>query len=192
MPTSSYTMIPEVLNIVIQIHPKSILDIGIGFGKYGFLFREYLDIAQGRIQKSDWSKRIDGVEVFEPYISDIQKSVYDNVYIGNILDLKDQLPFYQLIYMGDVLEHIEKEKAVELLNTLLEKCEHLLLAIPVGRWDQAEINGNQYEKHLVTWNKDDINKIPHIVGGRSVMSDGKQIILVHCKPELPLLKCSGS
>ena len=38
MPSSRYDLIPLVLNIVTSQNPSSILDIGIGYGKYGAFF----------------------------------------------------------------------------------------------------------------------------------------------------------
>ena len=44
MPSSRPNTIPTVIHLVRQIKPKSILDVGVGFGKWGHLFREYTDI----------------------------------------------------------------------------------------------------------------------------------------------------
>jgi hypothetical protein len=44
MPSSRPTTIPVVIHLLRQIRPRSILDVGIGFGKWGHLFREYTDI----------------------------------------------------------------------------------------------------------------------------------------------------
>ena len=44
MPSSRPNTIPTVIHLVKQFQPKSILDVGIGFGKWGHLFREYTDI----------------------------------------------------------------------------------------------------------------------------------------------------
>lgn len=40
MPTSWYNVIPEILSLIEKHKPRSILDIGIGFGKYGVLIRK--------------------------------------------------------------------------------------------------------------------------------------------------------
>ncbi len=44
MPSSRPNTIPTVIHLVRQLKPKSILDVGVGFGKWGHLFREYTDI----------------------------------------------------------------------------------------------------------------------------------------------------
>ena len=43
MPSSAPDVIPAVVNLVWELAPRSILDIGAGNGKYGVLFRDYLE-----------------------------------------------------------------------------------------------------------------------------------------------------
>lgn len=44
MPMSAYHCLPYVLELLITARPARVLDAGAGFGKYGFLLREYLDV----------------------------------------------------------------------------------------------------------------------------------------------------
>ena len=41
MGSSFMSQIPTVLDLLQQIHPKTMRDVGKGFGKYGFLVHEY-------------------------------------------------------------------------------------------------------------------------------------------------------
>src|SRR3972149_759069 len=87
MPSSRPELIPFVINLVMQLQPRSILEIGTGFGEYGFLFREYLDIwgaaaDPARLSRENWQVRIDGIECFAPYISDLQRRIYNRIIIG--------------------------------------------------------------------------------------------------------------
>jgi hypothetical protein len=151
MPSSTPAFIPQVIDHVIKINPMSIFDIGIGWGKWGGLFREYLDIRQCRIKKSEWIHIIDGIEIFPDYIQDHQKYIYNNIIEGDICDYIDLIHSYDLIFMGDVLEHIEKNKGIELINKLTHKCKYLILSVPLQEWPQGEINGNIYERHISEW-----------------------------------------
>ena len=47
-----------VLNLVTEQKPKTILDVGIGYGKYGVLFREYLDIWNAWLKKNNEYTRL--------------------------------------------------------------------------------------------------------------------------------------
>ena len=81
MPSSSPVSIAYMIGLMRKItkKPKNILDIGIGFGKWGFLIREYYEIRNKRINKKEWKVRIEGIEVVPKYISKIQKIIYDKI-----------------------------------------------------------------------------------------------------------------
>jgi hypothetical protein len=53
------------MDLVVNLNPSSVLDIGTGFGKYGLLCCEYLKLWDGRENYSHFLRRIDGVEAFE-------------------------------------------------------------------------------------------------------------------------------
>lgn len=53
MPTSWYQAIPAILTQVKKLEPATILDIGVGFGKYGLLFRDVLEIPWERYHKQE-------------------------------------------------------------------------------------------------------------------------------------------
>lgn len=90
--------------------PKKILDVGCGYGKYSVLLREYLDP----------DPVVDGVEAWEPYVKKHGlKKLYHKLYVSDVLDLtQEELDEYDLVMMGDVIEHIEKEPAIELLSRI--------------------------------------------------------------------------
>lgn len=163
MPTSHHTYISDVIEIVRTNRPTSVLDIGVGFGKWGHLFREYLDVMNGRVFRTQWKTKIDGVEIFEPYIMDHQRSVYDKIYIGNVLDVVDTLPRYDLIFTSDVLEHIQKDQAIELISKLRQKSKVFVAAVPMGpKWlnSQGSMYGNDHEAHVSVWMESDF--IPYV------------------------------
>ncbi|MBC7343764.1 MAG: glycosyltransferase family 1 protein, partial [Clostridia bacterium] len=73
MPTSWYQVIPIVLDQIQSLQPRSVLDVGIGFGKYGMLIREALEVPLGRYYKHQWQIKVDGVEVFSGYKNPIHE-----------------------------------------------------------------------------------------------------------------------
>jgi len=156
MPTSPYTHIPTIVQFLATTHPRSLLDVGLGNGKIGFIARDYLDVMRGergKFKKEDWKTKIDGIEVFPEYIQDHQRAVYDEIFIGNAFDVVDTLGNYDMIVLVDVLEHFEKNQA----RQFLDKCvahsnKSLIVCIPLGeKWTQAAIYGNPYERHLSFW-----------------------------------------
>ena len=153
MPTSNPQHLSWLCEQILEHRPKSILDIGVGFGSKGMLFREYSDIWDRNLK--DWKTRIDGVEIFEDYLTDIHKQIYTNIYIGNILNLIDSLPGYDFIYMGDVIEHIEKDKALALIEKLKHKGKIVVIVTPEDIGKQGTVFGNANEAHISQWYTED-------------------------------------
>jgi len=154
LPTSTYTHIPALVLYMQTVRPDSVLDVGVGNGKVGFLARDLLDVMLGeRYRKEDRRVRIDGIEIFPDYIQEHQKSIYDHIFIGDAFEVIDTLDNYDLIVLGDVLEHFEKEKAWQFLDKCFLHCSrNIILNIPLGKgWTQPAIYGNPHETHRSWW-----------------------------------------
>jgi SAM-dependent methyltransferase len=145
-----------------MLGPKSVLDIGIGYGRWGILSREFLDISGARYFRDLWRTRIDGIEIFPKYIESYHSFFYNNIYIGDAFQVIDQLEFsYDLIILGDVLEHFEKPKALEFLNKCMLTGKAVLLIIPIGtNWEQGQAYGNEFETHLSFWEESELDIFP--------------------------------
>jgi hypothetical protein len=155
MPTSFHHHISKMMDWVVQLQPRSVLDVGVGFGKWGFLCREYLDVFQGRYGRADWQICIEGVEAFPAYANPTYDHVYDRVHYGDALEVLPTLPGYDLIIIGDVIEHFEKEVGLKLLSELKAKSSFVLLSSPTRFYPQGEAFENQFERHLSFWTVDD-------------------------------------
>jgi predicted TPR repeat methyltransferase len=163
MPVSSSVQISHCLQYVVALNPKSVLDIGCGFGLWGFLCREYLDVWNLRVQPHEWETRIDGVELWEPYIQPHQRYLYNNIYVRDVRDILPELEEYDLIIAGDVIEHLDKPDAERVLDALYEKARRALIVnIPLtGNWDHPICHGNPGELHRSQWEADDFAAFPH-------------------------------
>ncbi len=145
--------------MIISLRPNSVLDVGSGYGKFGVLCREYLELWDGR-QKYEFKKRIDCVEVFKEYITPLHKYIYNNIYNNNILDLITNLDYgYDLILLIDVLEHFEKEEGSNLLKTLVKNNNGVLISTPKNPSPQKDAFGNIHETHRSRWTNNDLRSI---------------------------------
>lgn len=108
---------------------STILDVGAGWGKYGQLLLGY---------------KVDACEIWPPYYDTLRK-IYNKVFIKDICDL--EFDYYDVIILSDVLEHIERPRANELINGLVKKCKQLYVCVPY-QYPQGAHEGNPYEKHL--------------------------------------------
>jgi len=159
MPSSQHYHISKILDVIIALKPSSVLDVGTGFGKYGVLCREYLDLWNEK-QQYEFETRIDGVEVFTKYITPLHRFIYTNIYTENILTLVNKLDFsYDLVLLIDVLEHFEKEEGMMIVKKLLSKNNGILISTPKNPSPQKDAFGNMYETHRSKWVKQDLTKI---------------------------------
>lgn len=149
MGSSSYMMIQQELKWVYEgILPKTILDVGCGFGRWGFLGREVLEVWNLRYNKKDWKIKIDAVEIFKDFITPVHRYLYDEIIIGDIRKVAKDLKEYDLIIMSDIIEHLTKEDGLKIVDELLEKCKWMIIQTPLGFRKQPEVFGNKYEEHL--------------------------------------------
>ena len=150
MPISRPDPLPRLLNFIWEKDPKSILDIGIGFGAMGVLFRQICDIRWGRVQH--WETIIHGIEIHDKYLNPIWQYAYNLVRIGEAIE---QLPTmdkdYDLVFLGDVLEHLEKDRAKKLLDMCIEKAKKWVIITTPAEFhsneEEARRFGNPYEEH---------------------------------------------
>jgi hypothetical protein len=135
----------DMREYVTNTYPKdwSVLDIGCGHGHYAKLLKHHFSV-----------KNFDGIEVWEPYIQEYNlNNLYTNIYNVNILNFN--FNYYDLIIMGDVLEHLSRDDGVNLINKLASKCTELLVIVPYYL-PQDIVNDNVYEVHLQPDLDDDI------------------------------------
>jgi hypothetical protein len=161
------------MDLVTIIDPRSVLDVGAGFGKYGMLCREYLELWDGREQYSNFKRRIDCVEAYGPYITSLHRFVYDNLYVQDVQELVDNLDYsYDLVLLIDVLEHFSKKDGEHLLRKILSKHKGTLISTPKDPSDQRDAFGNTYEIHQSRWTKKNLTNLKNIQKGNFIRSYG--------------------
>jgi SAM-dependent methyltransferase len=138
MPTSEHWQIPRVVDVIAREAPRSVLDVGAGYGKYGVLAREYAPV-----------ERLDAIDIAAP-----RYPVYDHTYVGDLRAIDRLLPAdaprYDLALFLDVIEHLEKPEAMALTDALVRRCARVLITTPLGFRPQ-EVPGLPFETHRSGW-----------------------------------------
>jgi len=132
MPTSTNYFKKETIDYIeLNFNKDSkILDVGCGVGTYADMLPAHT---------------LHGVEAHEPYVADYNlKDKYADIRIGDITELMIDYSEYDLIILGDVLEHIPLDKARKLIHEMSKTT--VLVAVPFLS-PQGESFGNKYEIH---------------------------------------------
>ena len=145
MPISNWEAIPAIMNEVYRLQPQMVLDLGIGFGKWGALLREVLDGMHGRCARGQWQARIYGMEVHGAYRNPAW-NCYNNISEVDFACI-GELQNWDLVLMIDSLEHLEPEQGLAILDALVENNRHVIISVPVVPMPQGAMYGNEFETH---------------------------------------------
>jgi hypothetical protein len=163
MPTSNLHLAPDVITLVDQAHPTTILDVGPGRGKFGVLCREYVPTLNV----------IDAVEAWPDYVTDRLLCIYDHVFVEDVRNLEPEtLASYDLVLMSEVIEHLPKEEGLALLDRIPG---HVVITTPVEFF--PSVNYPPTEKHVSHWTMNDF--------GDRIEADGSRLggIVVRLAPK---------
>ncbi len=160
MGSSSSTFNFKVMHLLHRLKPESILDVGCGTGKWGFLFREKAELRNGVTDKKDFKMNIDGLDIDDRWLTPIHDYVYSHMIIGNVIDVA--IPTnYDIVFIGDVMEHIAKDDGIKVIDRLLKLCKYLVITSPYG--NNHHTNGElskkyPYEQHISAWYPHEFDK----------------------------------
>lgn len=167
MASSFINQIPAIIHLVQKLKAEKILDIGKGFGKYGFLIHEYAGVDNtkklnpSKSLKEQSAILIDAVEVDADLMLPHLTQLYTKIYFEDIIQLYKTLPSYDLILMIDIIEHINKAKAIQLLKHLLMMGNKIIIATPIEFFEQ-NLYESEFEHHVSHWTKKDFIKLGYL------------------------------
>lgn len=121
----------------------TVVDIGPGSGTYIKLIKE--DAA------CCLNARWIGIEIWEPYIQQFDLARrYDSVLNQDVRTLDwNQIGPVSVVIAGDVLEHMTKNQAIELVNKIVTVSDMLIVSIPIRYMPQDEhAYENPHEAHI--------------------------------------------
>lgn len=115
--------------------PNSILDIGAGSGAYS-------DLLKAKLPGTTFT----ALEVWEPYIAKYHlEKKYDTILQLDVRNFSPETT-YGITILGNVLEYLSQEEAVEVYNNLLKSSHFVIISIPINKCSQATPKDNPYEK----------------------------------------------
>jgi hypothetical protein len=154
MPTGASESYPYIIEFARELvpQPRRILDVGVGFGTIGFLVRNYFEAKDHlRFSKRKWKITLIGIEIHRSYLQSLQKQIYDSMIIGDVFDEVEKLGTFDLVFLGDIIEHFSKSEGHHLLSLLLQRAKYVIIATPLGYKKQGAVGRNVHEAHKSGW-----------------------------------------
>ncbi|MGW2223800.1 class I SAM-dependent methyltransferase [Streptomyces formicae] len=144
-----------------RVKPDTVCDVGPGEGTYAQLFRP--------AHKGVWWTAI---EIHRPYIAKYKlkstktRVMYDEIHVEDVRDSEEHLLHRDLVIFGDVLEHVERGEAVDLLRRAeAAGAWNILVSVPIVESVQGEVDGNPHEAHVHQWTADEMDAVMANLGG---------------------------
>jgi ubiquinone/menaquinone biosynthesis C-methylase UbiE len=158
MPTSSKEGKKEIVDWCRELaNINFILDIGAGKGTYVNLLKK-----RKLFRETHWT----GIEAWTPYVTQYKlDELYNTLIDSDVRKVNFDNLYFDLIFMGDVLEHMTKDEAILLVTVLSKISKYCVISIPIVHYPQDEIFNNPFEKHVKDdWSHDEvIASFPNIV-----------------------------
>ena len=154
MPVSHWLPDKTTKKLLESIKVERFLDIGAGAGKYGKMLQDYHPNAE----------KI-AVEIDSSYIEKYSlTSIYDKVLNISAIKLIDEAldETYDLVVIGDCIEHMRKSEGVDLLNFLIYRCKYILIHYP-DRYVQGSVDGHIHEAHISIWSEHDFSGFDYLL-----------------------------
>lgn len=144
MPSSFVDSVPSIIKRIIDLNPKSVVDIGPGWGKYGLMCREYLP----------GLGRIDAVEVTQGRMP-LQDHIYNHIVVNDVRNVDPALwSAYDLVLMIDVIEHMPKIDGQRILGDIINHGASVLVSTPKIFEEQSDPH-NPFETHVSLYSWED-------------------------------------
>ena len=146
MPVSHWLPDATTKKLLSNIKINTFLDIGAGAGKYGKMISKY----------HPQSKKF-GLEIDAKYIEEYNlHEIYDEILNFPAIDLIDKAidSTYDLVIIGDCIEHMKKSEGIDLLNFLVYRSKYILIHYP-NEYVQGTVDDHIHEAHISIWHESD-------------------------------------
>lgn len=139
-------------SIVYYTGVKRVLDIGPGMGTYTYL----------RGDDQHWVC----IEAWGDYVNKYSlEEKYDKVIVADVRYINfAKIGKFDVCLLGDVLEHMSKDDAIEVIENVLMSCRVAIVSMPIVNFPQGAVDGNFFERHVKDdWSHTEImDTFPHI------------------------------
>ena len=135
----------------------------------------YIGANKNRLEMIDlfygWNYKIDVLEAWESNVKGLEElnaqyGIFRNIIHADIMNngIEGMLDSYGVVMFWHGPEHVERKKLPKLIKKLESLAAHyVIMAAPIGRYVQKEVDGNPYERHRSYLNVKDFKKFGYKV-----------------------------
>jgi len=149
MPVHDFILDPVVLSFFQKKGTGTVLDLGCGYGLFGYMIR----------LERDFRGALIGIDAYPPYIKKLKRytgAVYDSLVIADARHLPFKSGAVETVLASEVIEHLPKEGGLELIEEAERVSSRLvLITTPRGHIPQGRHNENDLEVHSSEWSERD-------------------------------------
>lgn len=163
---------------------KTILDIGCGTG----------ELMQMLGKKKKWY--VTGIDIYKPSIFQAEKTkAYKDLYVGDILNLPRKISKqkYDVVFSSQVIEHLPKKKALQLIAQMTEMAKKRVVIgttvgfmhfLPLQEIHEHEHDDNPYQKHKSSWDPQEFQDLGFVSHGQGLFLIYREGFLTHKLPKI--------
>jgi len=182
---SADVIIPEVTARIFECPFASLLDLGCGFGKWGYLTKI-------RLKTIKESAYILGCDVWLPDLRFCkQHGIYDDYVRCDVRAMPFKERSLDVVVACEVLEHLTKlEGQAFIRQAELIASRNLIISTPNGQWPQDALLGNEFQRHRSAWLSEELRESGFRVvgvGGLSTRARSKLLRFLGRGKGLPAL-----
>jgi len=163
MPISALGTHWPAVKRLIECKPKTVLELGVGTGRYGVAIRDFVDYlcwGADPTRPETWHVFLEGVEIHKPYFkSPLYDHYYDRTHNEDARDFLKAVVqarrSWDVVLCMDMIEHVPETDAIQAINRMLTCADqYVVIATPYGKHLQETVLGNEHERHQFTLHED--------------------------------------
>ena len=172
MGVSERRNVPYCIEVLGEIAPRRVLDVSMRFGRWGMILRDICEVPSAPALSDISRLYMEAIEGFERHISGQHSSFYDQIHVGDVTELLRELPGpWDVTILDDVLQHIAKDVAIDLLRVGVERSAYVLVNVPLGRSADRSDSDGAPRDDLSSWDVAEFTQFP--VVRRSLFTYGR-------------------
>jgi len=148
--------------VISKISGEKILDVGAGWGKWGFLTKKhYCEIVRNYTD----TPYVAGLDIFFPYLITLKNhKIYDLLVNSNGLNIPFKNSVFDTVIASEILEHLDKKEGYYFIDELKRITKkRLIITTPNYFYKQKGENTpegyNAHEEHKCSWKTGELKSL---------------------------------